>query len=137
MKYYNLILFSNILISVAREVLSYKLHKIGKMTLEVELWDVSTVEEEKETKNINSIVVKWKGQHLKEEEIDFVEMYFENKRKSGGGIVEHFHYDENKKAIYITFKEDGGGYSFAICYTNFREGRKEMFYLMTHSTHFS
>ena len=75
------------------------------------------MDEEKETKNINSIVVKWKGQHLKEEEIDFVEMYFENEKKSGGGVVEKFHYDENKKAIYITFKEDGGGYLRNICFS--------------------
>ncbi|XP_041369652.1 uncharacterized protein LOC121383626 [Gigantopelta aegis] len=90
---------------VAQSVLR-KVHKIGKTTLKVELYDESTVDEKK-TEPINSIVVRGKERALKDEDVETVELYFENKRKSGGGSIEKLQHDKNKKAIYITFGEEG------------------------------
>ncbi|XP_041370265.1 uncharacterized protein DDB_G0292186-like [Gigantopelta aegis] len=91
---------------VAKRVLSKKSHKIHKQKLKVELYDESTVEEKK-TEPINSIIVRGKERALKDEDVETVEMYFENKRKSGGGSIEKLQHDKNKKAIYITFEEEG------------------------------
>ena len=81
-------------------------HKFEKESLQEEIH----VDEEKEDKPVNSIVVRRKEKPLKDEEIDSIKLYFENKRKSGGGEIETILYDENKKAVYITFKKEGGWY---------------------------
>lgn len=43
---------------------------------------------------------------------DALEFFFENRRRSGGGSIDHLEYDPDTKSAVITFEEPEGGISY-------------------------
>ena len=41
---------------------------------------------------------------------DAIEMFFESKRRSGGGTIEHVHRDKNNCVAHVTFEDKKGQY---------------------------
>lgn len=42
----------------------------------------------------------------------YLEFFFENRRRSGGGEIDHIEYDPDTKSAVITFAEPEGGVSY-------------------------
>ncbi len=55
---------------------------------------------------------------------DTVRYYFENKKKSGGGLVENIQLESNRNSAVLCFSQNGGEYLFS---DNINGERKQKF----------
>ena len=96
------ITFLKIVTIAARRVLAKQKHRVG-----TSLFRASKPEITRDAEPMKRVVVEGIPESTHE---DCIEVFFENRRKSGGGPIEHIERDQEKGCVIITYESAEGGY---------------------------
>lgn len=82
---------------------------LGKQPIKMQnqIVEVSRYEPEPE-EPINPCALQVSGPEDVVKDLETLEMYFENFRKSGGGDIDNIRYDEDLNLVIVTFEEEEG-----------------------------
>ena len=100
-------------IAVTDRVMQQK-HKLGGKTLVVQKVMEDDTDEDETYEEEPPAALKISGFKPSTHE-DVLQMYFESKKKSGGGDIDQFEMSKAKDSVVITFKDPSGRLNLKVC----------------------